>query len=89
MAKTSMVEREKRRAKLVAKYADKRAELKAIIKNPEHGRPDACSGQASEIAAQFEPGSHAEPVRPVGTAARVLPQIRSGAEHAAQGRHAW
>jgi small subunit ribosomal protein S14 len=30
MAKKSMVEREKKRAKLVAKYATKRAELKAI-----------------------------------------------------------
>lgn len=31
MAKNSMVEREKKRAKLVAKYAVKRAALKAII----------------------------------------------------------
>ena len=31
MAKTSMVEREKKRIKTVAKYAAKRAELKAII----------------------------------------------------------
>jgi len=31
MAKTSMVEREKKRNKTVAKYAAKRAELKAII----------------------------------------------------------
>jgi small subunit ribosomal protein S14 len=31
MAKTSMIEREKKRAKIVAKYADKRAQLKAII----------------------------------------------------------
>ena len=31
MAKTSMIEREKKRAKLVAKYATKRAELKKII----------------------------------------------------------
>jgi small subunit ribosomal protein S14 len=31
MAKTSMVERERRRAKLVAKYATKRNALKAII----------------------------------------------------------
>jgi small subunit ribosomal protein S14 len=30
-----MVNREKRRAKLVAKYAKKRAELKAIITNPD------------------------------------------------------
>lgn len=31
MAKTSMIEREKKRAKTVAKFAAKRAELKAII----------------------------------------------------------
>jgi len=34
MAKTSTIERERRRAKLVAKYAAKRAELKEIISNP-------------------------------------------------------
>jgi len=34
MAKTSMINRENKRAKLVAKYAAKRAELKAKIKNP-------------------------------------------------------
>ena len=37
MAKVSMINREKRRAKLVKKYAGKRAELKAIITNPEVG----------------------------------------------------
>jgi len=37
MAKVSMINREKRRAKLVGKYANKRAELKAIISNPEVG----------------------------------------------------
>lgn len=31
MAKTSMIEREKKRAKIAAKYAGKRAQLKAII----------------------------------------------------------
>lgn len=31
MAKLALIEREKKRAKLVAKYADKRATLKAII----------------------------------------------------------
>ena len=31
MAKLSLIEREKKRAKLVAKYAAKRAELKAVI----------------------------------------------------------
>lgn len=35
MAKVSMVEREKKRQRLVAKYAEKRAELKAIASNEE------------------------------------------------------
>jgi len=34
MAKTNMVEREKRRAKIVKKYAAKRAELKELIRSP-------------------------------------------------------
>jgi small subunit ribosomal protein S14 len=34
MAKTSMVEREKRREKTVLKYAKKRAELKELIQSP-------------------------------------------------------
>ncbi len=33
MAKTSMIEREKRRSKLKNKYAEKRSTLKAMIKN--------------------------------------------------------
>ncbi|BAO43259.1 30S ribosomal protein S14 [Thiolapillus brandeum] len=35
MAKKSMIAREKKRARLAERYAAKRAELKAIIKNPE------------------------------------------------------
>ncbi|MCG5536762.1 30S ribosomal protein S14 [Ectothiorhodospira mobilis] len=35
MAKISMMEREKKRAQLVKRYAAKRAELKALISNPE------------------------------------------------------
>ncbi len=34
MAKKSMIARENKRAKMVARYAARRAELKAIIKNP-------------------------------------------------------
>ena len=34
MAKTSMVEREKRRERTVKKYAAKRAQLKELIRNP-------------------------------------------------------
>ena len=33
MAKKSMIQREIKRAKLVAKYAEKRAKLKAIVRN--------------------------------------------------------
>lgn len=40
MAKQSMVEREKKRAKLVVKFAQKRADLKAIISNPETSDED-------------------------------------------------
>jgi len=35
MAKKSMIAREEKRAKIAAKYAAKRRELKAIINNPE------------------------------------------------------
>ena len=35
MAKKSMIEREKKRERLVAQYAEKRAALKAIINNQE------------------------------------------------------
>lgn len=34
MAKKSMIQREVKRAKLVARYADKRRSLKAIVKSP-------------------------------------------------------
>ena len=37
MAKVSMINREKKRTKLVAKYVAKRAALKVIIANPEVG----------------------------------------------------
>lgn len=40
MAKTSMIERESKRTKLVAKYAVKRAELKAIINSPDTSDED-------------------------------------------------
>lgn len=46
MAKISMVEREKKRAKMVKKYAAKRAALKAIIQNPETSDDDRWEAQA-------------------------------------------
>jgi len=40
MAKQSMIEREKKRAKLAAKFSQKRANLKAIITNTETSEED-------------------------------------------------
>ena len=40
MAKVSMINRENKRTKLVARYAAKRAELKAIVSNPDVGFED-------------------------------------------------
>jgi small subunit ribosomal protein S14 len=46
MAKTSMVEREKRRAKIVKKYAAKRTELKELIRDPNTSAEDRMAAQA-------------------------------------------
>ena len=45
MAKKSMIARENRRARAVKKYAVKRAELKAIIKNPAGSDEDRYQAQ--------------------------------------------
>jgi len=45
MAKKSMVAREVKRARTVAKYAAKRAELKAIIVNPESSEEQVWEAQ--------------------------------------------
>lgn len=45
MAKKSMIQRELKRAKLVAKYAAKRAELKAIIRNPQSSDEERAEAQ--------------------------------------------
>ena len=45
MAKTSMIEREKKRIKTVKKYAAKRAALKAAIKDPNASFEDRMAAQ--------------------------------------------
>jgi len=47
MAKTNMVEREKRRAQLVKKYATKRAQLKEIIRSPKSTPEQRLAAQLS------------------------------------------
>lgn len=46
MAKTSMVEREKRRAGIVKKYAAKRAQLKETIRSPRSSPEQRAAAQA-------------------------------------------
>ena len=46
MAKTSMIEREKRRAKTVKKYAAKRAQLRELIRNPKTSPEERQAAQA-------------------------------------------
>lgn len=45
MAKTSMVMRERKRTKLVEKFASKRAELKAIVMSPKSSYEDKMAAQ--------------------------------------------
>jgi len=47
MAKTSMVEREKKRIRTVKKYAEKRARLKEIIRSPESSEDDKWDAQVA------------------------------------------
>ena len=46
MAKTNMVEREKRRAKIAKRYAAKRAQLKELIRSPKTSPEDRAAAQA-------------------------------------------
>jgi len=46
MAKTNMVQREKHRAKIVKKYAGKRAQLKELIRSPKTAHEDRIAAQA-------------------------------------------
>ena len=51
MAKTNMVEREKRRAKIVKKYAAKRAQLKELIRSPKTS-PEARAEAQAKLQSQ-------------------------------------
>jgi len=52
MAKTSMINRETKRAALVKRYAAKRAELKEIIRNPKTGDAER---EAAQVKLQALP----------------------------------
>jgi small subunit ribosomal protein S14 len=52
MAKTSMIEREKRRAKVVKKYAAKRAKIKEQIRDPKASHEDRMARDSSPSRAR-------------------------------------
>ena len=82
MAKTNMVEREKRRAKVVKKYAAKRARAQGA--DPQTRRPAPRSAQAAQAKLQAQPrDASASRQRNrcaiTGPLARRVPQVRPGA----------
>ena len=91
MAKTSMIEREKRRAKLVKRYAAKRAELKETIRSPKStddgargGRSASCSALPRDAVAL----AAAQSLRDHRPPARRVPQVRPRPHQAARGHDA-
>jgi hypothetical protein len=77
--KKSMVEREKKRQRLVKKYAAKRAALKAIANGREQADGRALQGapEAGQAAAQFLAHAAAQPLRTDGPSARLLSQAET------------
>ena len=65
MAKKSAVEKNKRRAQLIAKYADKRAALKAIARDNSYPAEE-----------RFAARPAAQPMRNHGPAAGLLSQVQ-------------
>ena len=72
MAKESMKAREVKRAKLVAKYAAKRAALKKIVNT---GEP-AEAFEAAGFAKDLQPDPYAQPWQPDRTSKGLYPSVR-------------
>ena len=91
MAKTSMVNRDIKRKKLVKKHATKRAALKKTIASSvrlvrgEDGRRD----QAAEAAARLLASPRAQPLRTDRPLARRVLEVRPRPQQAARSHHAW
>ena len=84
MAKLSQINRNKKREKMVAFYAAKRAALKALAedKNVSSGGAVCGPAQAREDAAQFVQDAHQASLRTVGTLQGFLPQGQAVAHRA-------
>jgi hypothetical protein len=93
MAKLSLKQREAKREKLVAKYAKKYAELKAVINDAKKSDEERYAGPpgAAEAAPQRQPDPPAQPLRADRVAARHVPHVRPRPQQdpraRLQGRH--
>ena len=93
MAKQSLIQREQKREKLVAKYEKKYDELQVIARDGAAQRRRALrrTPGASEAAAQRQPDAPAQPLRSHGPPAWHVPQVRSRTQQdprpGLQGRH--
>jgi len=81
MAKLALINRNEKRRKTIEKYAAKRADLVAVVNDA--SRTDEERFEASGLAAEFEPGSSAQPLQADGSSAWRLSQIRFGSEQVA------
>ena len=90
MAKTSIIEREKKREKVVAKFAVKRAELKKVV-GDRHASDDErwqAQLQTAEASAQRVARAPAPTLCRNRSPARRLPQVRLGPKQIARSRDA-
>ena len=87
MAKTSMIEREKRRTKTVKKYAAKRARIKEQIRDPKASQEDrmAAVEALQKLPRDSSPSRAAQPLRDHRPFARQLQQVRPRPREAARG----
>jgi hypothetical protein len=77
MAKTSILAREKKRADTVAKFAVKRAAIKAILKDINASDDDKWAAQIQlQNAARCEPRPPAKPLQNHWAPAWRVPQVR-------------
>ena len=85
MAKTSSINKNKRREKMAKQYAVKRARLKAMAVDDKltPGGPLRGPHQAGGAAAQLLADAHPQPVRDHRPAARGLSQVQALAPRAA------
>jgi hypothetical protein len=80
VAKLSLIEREKKRAHLVAKYAKKYAELKAAANDAKKSDEERYASrlELQKLPAQRLPDAPAQPLRHHRPPARHVPQVRPG-----------